>query len=122
MTNSYNLTNPEEEHVKKILSDLPHHNAPEGFEDKLMENIRRIDNGEDVTMLKSESKSWLVPTLSTAAGLAFAFILFNTFDGTTVKTKTDQQMANTPIEVKTDSTKEIQTTNSQQLNLVKDKK
>ena len=122
MTNSYNMTNPEEEKVQKMLSDLPHHNAPEGFEEKLMENIRRIDNGEDVIMLKSESKSWLVPSLSTAAGLAFAFILFNTFDGSTVKANTDQQMANTPTEVKSDSTKEIQTTNTKQLNLVKDKK
>ena len=120
MTDSYKMSNSEEERVKNLLSELPKHSAPVDFEAKLMDNIRKIDNGEDVTMLKSEKRSWIVPTLSTAAGLAAAFVLFNTFDATS--SQPAPQLANQPIEAPVDTTKDIPTTNSGQLNLVKDKK
>ena len=123
MTQSDKMMNPEEEErLKKLLSNLPKEDAPTGFEEKLFSNIRRVDNGEDVSLLQKQSNKWLIPSLSIAAGLTIAFLLFNFFDANSSAEQNANQLANQPIETKIDSTREAPISNTQKLNLVNDKK
>lgn len=96
------LTPEQEAQLSQLLKSVPDAEPTAGFEDRLMANIRRIDDGETVELLTPEPKkrSIWVTALSAAAGLAMAVILINGFTGT--PEKTDTQIAKQPV--KSDST------------------
>lgn len=128
MEKSYNSSsNSNEEKVAKLLSSMPKVGAPQSFEDRLMSNIRKIEEGVDVSPLAARNSkaknSYLIASLSAAAGLALAVFVFNfgsSPEPTTLSTPAIavEKTAETPA----DSVKEQPKNFDRPVNLVGDKK
>jgi hypothetical protein len=101
------FNDPREEFIVSKLNKLDQKKAAADFEDRLMAKIRKIDQGEKVESLKKYN-SWLVPSLSLAAGLVIAFFIFNlntTDTGSPINQQLSKQSEST--ETSKDSVKEL---------------
>lgn len=122
MDKSYNDEAKKAEKMKAILRRLPQKDAPASFEEKLMANIRRVDAGEEFSLLGKSKSNWKLASFSTAAGLLIAITLFN-LNTEAPEGKTQMlQMAKNPQESKVDSTQNKAKSFDRKLNLVGDQK
>jgi hypothetical protein len=124
MEKSYNQSpKTPEEKISDLLRQIPKKEASATFENRLMANIRRIDEGHDIRPLaRKTSSSYLVASFATAAGLAMAFFIFNlgdtnASDENNVPIAIDQQTT-----VPKDSVKESRKNFDRPVNMVGDKK
>lgn len=124
MEKSYNqLPQTPEEKISDLLGRIPKKVASATFENRLMANIRRIDEGHDVRPLaKKTSYSYLVASFATAAGLALAFFVFNLGESSLPEDNSIPVAVEQQNDAVKDSLKESRKNFDRPVNMVGDKK
>jgi hypothetical protein len=126
MEKSYNNSpQTNDEKISQLLSSMPKMEASENFNETLMANIRKIDDGQDVSLLRKvdNSRSYWIAALSTAAGLALAIFMFNMGDSnTSIQDQAPTLAKEKSLEAASDSVKNEKKNFNRPVNLVGDKK